>query len=710
MSDAVNGAGWRPELVDDPERLAGLRADPAVQVVDTIEQQRRDLSRLLSAPPPEIVDEPARWYFYPWRRTLIRLLGPEAFQTLRTDRNRNKITAEEQRRLRRLSVGVAGLSVGHAIAHTLALEGSCGHIRLADFDEIELSNLNRIPGTVFDLGLNKAVVVARRIAELDPYIEVSIEPSGLALDSIDTFLDGLDIVIEECDSFDVKLALRDGARRHRLPVVMETSDRGLLDVERYDLEPDRPLFHGLLGDARPADLMGLSTHDKVPYVLRVLEPSELSAPMAASMTEVDETLNTWPQLGGDITLGAATVAAAVRKLGLGAPVPSGRVRVDLDAMLAKLADPPPAADADFGADLVVDPEPPPADPRAAVAHAARLAPSGGNTQPWTFTLGPDGLDIGLDPSQTSTLDVAFRGSHVAIGAALFNARVAAARHGLLGDVEIRPDGDHVASLRFGAGTDPELAGLYDAMLRRVSNRHFNEPRPLPERTADVLRAAAAAEDAEVHLVTGRGELHELAELLGESDRLRYLTEHLHREMMRELRWPGIDALDWGIDVRTLELDASDLAKLGVARRRDVMEVLAEQDLGRALGESTRDRVDAAGGLAVVSVAGSSPADYVRGGQAVERVWIEAERLGLAVHPMSPVFIFGVDDADYEELSPRYADRLRGLRRDFAGIVGLGQRYVALVMRIGYAPSVSVRSRRLSANRTVRDALEAGSNL
>lgn len=710
MTDATNGASWRPDLVDDPDLLAGLKADPTVQVVDTIDQQRRDLARLLSAPSPEIAGEPSRWYFYPWRRTLVHLLGPEAFQTLRTNRNRNKITAEEQQRLRRLSVGIVGLSVGHAIAHTLALERSCGHIRLADFDDIELSNLNRIPGTVFDLGVNKAIVVARRIAELDPYLDVSIETAGLDLDSVDTFLDGLDIVIEECDSFDVKLALRDGARRHRLPLVMETSDRGLIDVERYDLDPDRPLFHGLLGDARPADLMGLSTHDKVPYVLRVLEPSALSASMAASMAEVDESLNTWPQLGGDITLGAATVAAAVRKLGLGAPLPSGRARVDLDAVLSKLTEPPAAADADFGADLVLDPEPVPAEPRAAVVHAARLAPSGGNTQPWLFTLGPDGLDLDLDPAQTSTLDVAFRGSYVAIGAALFNARVAAARHGLLGDVEIRPDGARVARLRFGSGTDPELAAMYEGMLHRVSNRHFHEPAPLPAGTGAVLGAAAGAEGAEVHLVTDRDRLHELAELLGESDRLRYLTEHLHREMMRELRWPGIDALDWGIDVRSLELDRSDLAKLSVARRADVMALLAEQDLGRALGESTRDRIGVASGLAVVSLGAGAPADYVRGGQAVERVWIEAERLGLAVHPMSPVFIYAVDNADYQELSPRYADRLRRLRDDFGAIAGLGRRYVALVMRIGYAPSVSVRSRRLSADRTVRDALEAGSNL
>ena len=102
--------------------------------------------------------------------------GPwsQGFRTLRLDRNRNNITAGEQARLGSLTIGVAGLSVGHVIAHTLAVQGLCGCIRLADFDHLELSNLNRVPATVFDLGLNKAHVAARRIAELDPYLRVEV--------------------------------------------------------------------------------------------------------------------------------------------------------------------------------------------------------------------------------------------------------------------------------------------------------------------------------------------------------------------------------------------------------------------------------------------------------------------------------------------------------------------------------------------------------
>ena len=85
-------------------------------------------------------------------------------------------------------------------------------------------------------------------------------------------------------------------------------------------------------------------------------------------------------------------------------------------------------------------------------------------------------------------------------------------------------------------------------------------------------------------------LAEYADLLAESDRLRYLSPILHREMISELRWPPRDSIETGIDVRTLELSPGDLAKLDVARRADVMADLASWDGGRALGTVTRDRV------------------------------------------------------------------------------------------------------------------------
>ena len=310
------------------EVLRVLREDSALQLVDRLDEQREQLLQTIPAPKPALLEEGSRWVYYPWRRAVVRLLAGRPFTALRLDRNRNKLTTAEQSRLRTLRVGVIGLSAGHTIAHVLAMEGLVGEIRLADFDTLELSNLNRVPASVLDLGVNKAVVAARRIAEIDPYLRVVVVPEGVNRENLASFLEGLDVVVEECDSLDMKFLVREAARERRIPVIMETSDRGVLDVERFDVDPDRPIFHGLLGDMDSERLAGLSLAEKAPFVIRLIGARDASARGAASLLEVGQTITGWPQLGSEITLGAATVAAAVRRLGLGvrAPLRSSALR------------------------------------------------------------------------------------------------------------------------------------------------------------------------------------------------------------------------------------------------------------------------------------------------------------------------------------------------------------------------------------------------
>ncbi len=76
------------------------------------------------------------------------------------------------------------------------------------------------------------------------------------------------------------------------------------------------------------------------------------------------------------------------------------------------------------------PEDPPttsADPIEFIVDAARRAPSGGNVQPWRFEADADEIRFYVVPERSaSSMDVRLRGSYVGVGAALFNARVAAA--------------------------------------------------------------------------------------------------------------------------------------------------------------------------------------------------------------------------------------------------------------------------------------------
>jgi hypothetical protein len=494
----------------------------------------------------------------------------------------------------------------------------------------------------------------------------------------------------------MKAVLREMARSRGIPVLMSTSDRGLVDVERFDLEPTRPILHGLLGEVDAALFPGMSSREKIPHILRHLDAERLSPRTAASLVEVDRSLSTWPQLASDVNLGATALAEAVRRIGLGERLNSGRARIDVGWALDQLREPEMA-----GTTSIVPPAPQ-ADPAPVgvaniVAAAANRAPSGGNVQPWSIETAENGVTIGLAPERTSALDVGFRGSAVAVGAAVFNARVAAAAHSRLGPVTVTNNGEDAplsATVGFGDGDDPTLGALYEPMLLRVTNRALGKPLELPAPTIVALQSAAYDEGARLRVLTDRTQLEAAAQLLGAADRIRYLTARLHAEMIGELRWPGDADPDTGIDVGSLGLDASDEAVLGILRRADVMAHLAQWNAGTALGDFTRDRVSTASGLGVVTVTGTRLTDFARGGSSAEAVWICAEQHGLAVQPISPVFLYARTSDELSALSAEFSGELARLKSDFRDLARVDTAdELVLVMRFTAADRPPVTSRR-----------------
>ena len=133
-----------------------------------------------------------------------------------------------------------------------------------------------------------------------------------------------------------------------------------------------------------------------------------------------------------------------------------------------------------------------------ITAAAIRAPSGGNAQPWHIEASTDAITIRLAPEHTSTMDVGFRGSAVALGAALFNAKVAAAAQQVLGPVSLPESVDDTplqATLHLRDGADSDLVGLYQPMLARETNRRLGTPRPIPADTIELLHAVSEREGA-----------------------------------------------------------------------------------------------------------------------------------------------------------------------------------------------------------------------
>ncbi|MFF2082717.1 ThiF family adenylyltransferase [Nocardia sp. NPDC058176] len=361
LTPGVATSHFRPVLLDASSReglrdLEALAASSAVGAVhDTIEDQ---LDELIRCEDPAVAHSPGSlaasrrricgetplwqwgtWVFYPWNGRLVHVLPRKGFQRVRTDRNRNKLDRVQQRDLRARRIGVVGLSVGNSAAVTLAMEGVGGSFRLADFDTVGLSNLNRLRAGIGDLGVSKAVLAARQMFEIDPYLDIEVFTGGLTEDSIGPFFDGvggtrpLDLLVEECDTVWAKVAAREFARHRGIPVLMDANDRGLLDVERFDHEPHRPLFHGRAGGSTSADVARMDRDELLSLLLAVVDEPRLSPAMRDAIGEIGRSLSSWPQLASGVMLGGALVTDTARRILLGEPIPSGRTYIDLDELI-----------------------------------------------------------------------------------------------------------------------------------------------------------------------------------------------------------------------------------------------------------------------------------------------------------------------------------------------------------------------------------------
>lgn len=367
INSSINTASqsmiYRPEFfrktnISGDNELKGLITNnPDITIYDTIYSQLAELIKLNNPQKRLTKEETAElialhvdgdlenygvWVYFSWSKKLVHILDEDEFIKVRTNRNIYKVNPEDIDTLKTKKIGIIGLSVGQSIALTLSMERTCGELRLADFDEIELSNMNRIRVNIQDLGLNKSIVAARQIAELDPFINVVCFTDGITNENIDLFFTGggkLDILVEECDGIDIKVLSRIKAKELGIPVVMDTNDRGMLDVERFDLEPNRDIFHGTVTDLeqlKPEELKiklnGLTIPEKVEYLYKIVGFENLTETMKKSFSEMNKSIVGWPQLASAVTLGGAMVTDVSRKILLNQFTESGRYFVDFDEL------------------------------------------------------------------------------------------------------------------------------------------------------------------------------------------------------------------------------------------------------------------------------------------------------------------------------------------------------------------------------------------
>lgn len=309
------------------------------------------------------------------------------------------------------------------------------------------------------------------------------------------------------------------------------------------------------------------------------------------------------------------------------------------------------------------------------------------------------LTLRLDETRSSSVDIEYRGSLIALGAALHNARVAAAHRHILGDTVITGDGKATsARITFTAGTDISLTDQLPGMLHRGTHRGMSDPGLPPCDPTDLAHLAArlSSPTAAVHLIQDRDTITRLAENISATDRLRFLTDALHREMISELRWPHSGGLSSGIEVSSLGTPTAELAALELLRRPDVMEQLNNWNTGQALRAQTRTRLASSDAVAVITQQGICAADYIRSGARAEEFWIRAQTLGYSLHPLTPVSLYATNADHLRALAPSRAGELAVLSDELTALTARRPgEHATLILRIFRTRNSAPTSRRRS---------------
>ena len=407
----------------------------------------------------------------------------------------------------------------------------------------------------------------------------------------------------------------------------------------------------------------MSSRDKIPHMLRQLDAQRLSARMAASFVEVDRSCRpgrSWPAMwhsgrprwpkpcaasGWGRTCGRAGPALTSGWRSTGSP--SRRWPGRPPHRRPPTRSPSPARWGDRCRRRS-------ARPRAATFSRGASRPPGNAVIIWST---PNTLRPWMSPSAAAPSPWVPRSStrgwpppHTRPRAGTFSEARRARR--------CRPPCSSVMA------TTPSLAALYEPMLARETNRRLGDGRRDRRRNGRKrCTTSPSGKGQACGLLTSRDDIAAAASL--RRDRPRPLPDAAAApEMFSELRWPGDDLPGHRYRHPQPRTRSRRPGRLRILRRPDVMAHLAQVERGRGSGRihsgSGAGQFGAGHGLGVRTVAGRTMP-----GRSGRRGGVDQPRsgTGLAVQPMSPVFLYA-RSRELDELSTAFADDLAQLQVEF----------------------------------------------
>lgn len=150
-----------------------------------------------------------------------------------------------------LIIGLGGL--GSPAAMYLAASG-VGELVLVDFDQVDLTNLQRqIIHTTNRIGMKKVASATETLQALNPECKVTTIDHMLDADEINLHVASVDLVIDCTDNFSTRFTINNACVNNRIPLVSGAAIRMEGQVSVFTGQPGDPCYRCLYNNENETD-------------------------------------------------------------------------------------------------------------------------------------------------------------------------------------------------------------------------------------------------------------------------------------------------------------------------------------------------------------------------------------------------------------------------------------------------------------------------
>lgn len=575
------------------------------------------------------------------------------------DRNIGWVTAEEQQTLRRKRIAIAGMGgVGGVHLLTLARMG-VGAFNISDLDTFELANFNRQAGaTLSSLGRPKVEVMAEMARDINPELDIKTFGDGVQDANIDSFLRDVDLFVDGFDFFVPEIRSKVFRRCSELKIPAITAGPIGFGTCYIVFLPGRMTFEeyfrmeGRREEAQYARfLLGLAP--KGLHRAYLVDPSRLNlaekrGPSSAAAVQLCAGV-----VGGEaakILLNRGQVRPApyyhqfdvyrgrfvCRRLPGGNDNPLQRLKLRLVEKSVAAA---------LGlAKAQGNPLPEGAREIERILDLARWAPSGDNSQPWRFRIaGEDTLLITIADEGAENVYEYNNAQPTLLSAGMLieTLRIAAAEYGgaLSWDYKEHTADGHLirAAIAHRSGVEPDA--LAASIKTRSVHRRPYRRNPLTAEQRVQLQAALGP-DLEIRWFESIKARWRVARLNGMATDIRLRIPEAYRVHQRIIDWDedfsrtGVAAASIGLDaltLKTMRWALKDWSRMERLNRLPAATLAARLQMDYLPGLACAAHfLIAARNLDLDAV--QDPTVLIGFGQRLQRFWLCADHLGLALQP------------------------------------------------------------------------------